>query len=239
MKFLLLFPLLAQTALSAPGFRIDEGLNCHDYGPERRKYIKEKIALESAEYFCDQAARHHMPDTTSKGNFVRTYYQGTPEEIQMTVEWPANREPPKAERCEEKMKDISDRCNQDRDEWRSGGELKDGDERYEWHLNKERPRTHVAKMKPDGGCTLDYNFSKASDEYTIWGSGFLVHNDGYNIRTRLENRWLIVSDWDFKYTEGQSDREWTVTFRIAAGQWRQVTDVLKEVSDGQFPSKCV
>ncbi|KAF2742298.1 hypothetical protein M011DRAFT_481792 [Sporormia fimetaria CBS 119925] len=264
MKSLLLISFLTPTIFALPNAPVKDVWHkrqdgsytpddCNDFGENNRKYMSEKIAFESADDFCEQAGKQRLRDPVPwegkmRDGIYRTLNGGTPEEVEFIIKWDqkeifmAN-----GDICKEVMRAITVKCDAkgNQDNWRAGGYLKNGPATYMWHLVKERPRKFTLGMQVTGSCLKSDHTNESGvvvdTKYVVTGAGFLAHNNAYNIKNRLNNRWEIedVRDWNFGYMEGADDeKEWKVEFTLDGYAESHVEEVLSEVSDGQLKIKC-
>ncbi|KAF2742300.1 hypothetical protein M011DRAFT_462542 [Sporormia fimetaria CBS 119925] len=248
MKPLLLVSFLAQTVLSLPQASSGDiwrkrdgpqipGLSCNGYGDGNKKYISKDVAERNVNKFCDDIK---IDENSNK--IVRKFNEGSIEEIEIAIDWPSGLKfEPDVQRCKDILLEITNKCNTDNDDWRSGGYKKDGEFAYHWHVTKERSRAHVEKMpRAIGVCSTSSGFF--IDDMQLCGSGFLGDDFGERLKSGIRGRGLILDEayWKFEYGEFKCNGElyeWTASFKLGWLGWQQVAAETRDIA-GMHITKC-
>jgi hypothetical protein len=194
--------------------------NC--YGLSKNSYItRDTLSALVSSKFCPEVSK------SKQGHYTATYLDGTPETVEVHVQWRGGSQPD-WHTCRSSLHQIIDGCDTENTglNWKGGGEYRENGASY--RISPKAIR-QAAMDKPRGTCNVSWQVLWM--KVTITGAGWLNSGFGHELKDALNDADLAVTEWNFRYGLYHDGREWTVDFRTIVTTEDKIEGAIKKVAN--------
>jgi Alpha-galactosyl-binding fungal lectin len=188
-------------------------------GLSNKKYVtRNTVNNIVSTQFCPDAVKQGGLDTNS-GSISRTYLKGTPEQVEIAMDWsPSANFKPNLDDCKKWLVVVLDGCDGNDPNnpmnWKSGGSVTVDPVNYRIDPKASR---QPAPKNPVGSCHTHWD--ALFDTVSISGNGWLNSDSGAALKSELEKKCaLVAGTFEFSYGLGNDGREWTLSARTGVFQ---------------------
>lgn len=207
---------------------------CNDFGPNRKNYVDQNMALGYLDDFCSQAAKRGGVDQNSNSIF-RVFNKDALEEIQVAMDFGGvpNFKPDEG-KCKHYLKDrLVGECDTTAPDWASGGEITIDDAKYRWNAPKDRANP-IEQFRKWATCYAKHK--PLWDYYDVYGAGFEGDNLGNELFQNIKGKGITPTKWHSDYVGGDNGQEWKASFRTPIWENKQVEKSIEQV--GKVDTNC-
>lgn len=185
------------------------------YGKQGSKaYLSWELLNDNYKSFCNGVK---APDNTVNWRYDKTYYSGTPSEVQFSVRLDNGASKFDEAQCVSAMNRIINSCDGNEPNnpmnWKFGGSYQLGSYTYDITPKKNRPMPEFTRT--NGDCQGWYKVFFSS--YTLHGKGWADYDFGQKTLLPAARKCVGggITDWQFSYYDDPASHngwEWTASF---------------------------